>query len=57
MRALKIIAAVSLILLCLSVSVGIAAAVYVNTSWLRDEIYLSCTAEPNADYASGFNGN
>ena len=55
MRALKIIALVSVIALCLSVSIGIVAVIYFNTSWLRNEIYLSCTAEANADYAGGFN--
>lgn len=55
MRALKTIALVSVIVLCLPANAGIAAAIYVNTSWLRNEIYLSCTAEANADYAGGFN--
>jgi hypothetical protein len=55
MRALKIVALGGAILFCVSSTVGIAAAIYANTSWLRNEIYLSCTIESNPDYEGGFN--
>jgi hypothetical protein len=57
MRALKIIALISVILLCISGTVAIAAGVYFNTSWLRSEIYLSCTIDDTAEIEGGYNWN
>jgi hypothetical protein len=50
MRALKIFALLSIILLCVSASLGILAAVYVNTSLFKDAVYISCIPDGNADY-------
>lgn len=50
MRALKIGALLSVILLCVSASLGILAAVYVNTSLFKNDVYISCIPDGNADY-------
>lgn len=55
MRVLKIVALVSVTLLCLAGSAAITAAVFFNTSWFRNEVYLSCTIADTAEVEGGFN--